>query len=119
MGLNRLLTKDGEIPVEWQQALDRSLGCTNWREAFYRIRTTPSLFGDPTTELVKDANTEKFEAFLLDRLRTIFAGVLPKSLPLRNSKGQVMYLLCFAIGNPRGVPLAMRIANAVIKGRRR
>jgi hypothetical protein len=119
MGLNRLLTKDGEIPVEWQQTLDRSLGCTDWRDAFYRVRTTPNLFGDPRTELVKDANTEKFEAFLLDRLRTIFAGVLAKSLPLRNSKGQVMYLLCFAIGNPRGVQLAMRIASTVIKGRRR
>jgi three-Cys-motif partner protein len=119
MGLNRLLTKDGEIPPEWQQILDRSLGCTDWRDAFYRVRTTPNLFGDPMTELVKDANSEKFEAFLLDRLRTIFAGVCAKSLSLRNSKGQVMYLLCFAIGNPRGVQLAMRIANAVIKGRRR
>jgi len=119
MGLNRLLTKDGEIPPEWQQTLDRSLGCTDWRQAFYRIRKVPSLFDDPASVVVKDANTEKFEAFLLDRLRTIFAGVLGKSLPLMNSKGQVMYLLCFAIGNPRGVRLAMRIANGVIKRRRR
>lgn len=119
MGLNRLLTNDGEIPPEWQQTLDRSLGCADWRQAFYRERRVPNLFEDRATIVVKDANTEKFEAFLLDRLRTIFAGVLPKSLPLMNSKGQVMYLLCFAIGNPRGVQLAMRIAGAVIKGRRR
>jgi hypothetical protein len=114
-----LLTKDGEIPPEWQQTLDRSLGCTDWRQAFYRIREVPSLFEDPATVVVKDANTEKFEAFLLDRLRTIFAGVLGKSLSLMNSKGQVMYLLCFAIGNPRGVQLAMRIASVVIKRRQR
>jgi three-Cys-motif partner protein len=42
MGLNRLLTKDGEIPSEWQETLDRSLGTPSWREAFYRI-TKPSI----------------------------------------------------------------------------
>lgn len=119
IGLNRLLTKDGEIPIEWQQTLDRSLGCTDWRQAFYRQRKIPNLFGESTTELVKDANSKKFEAYLLDRLRTIFAGVASKTLPLINSKGQVMYLLCFACGNPRGVDLAMRIANSVIRKRRR
>ena len=119
IGLNRLLTKDGEIPIEWQQTLDRSLGCTDWRQAFYRIRQVPNLFGEPTTQLVKDACTKKFEAYLLDRLRTIFAGVALKTLPLRNSKGQVMYLLGFACGNPRGVDLAMKIARSVIKKRRR
>jgi hypothetical protein len=56
MGLiiNRLLTKDGEIPPEWQQALDRSLGRSDWRESFYRVRETRNLFGERTTELVKD-----------------------------------------------------------------
>jgi len=119
MGLNRLLTKDGEIPPEWQQALDRSLGCSDWRQAFYRVQERPNLFGEPTTELVKDAGTEKFEAFLLDRLRTIFVGVAPVALPLKNSRGQVMYLLCFACGNARGADIAVRIAKSVINRRRR
>jgi three-Cys-motif partner protein len=119
MGLNRLLTKDGEIPEEWQQALDRSLGCNDWRQAFYRVRKIPNLFGEQTTELVKDAGTEKFEAFLLDRLRMIFVGVAPLALPLKNSRGQVMYLLCFACGNARGAGIAVRIAKSVISRRRR
>jgi three-Cys-motif partner protein len=119
MGLNRLLTRDGEIPLEWQQALDRSLGCSEWREAFYEVRQTSDLFGASRTALVKDAGTEKFEAFLLDRLRTIFAGVARHSLPLRNSRGQVMYLLCFACGNTRGAAIAVRIATSVIRRRRR
>lgn len=119
MGLNRLLTKDGEIPIEWQQALDRSLGCRDWREAFYREVKSLDLFGEATTTLVKDASTAKFEAFLLERWRTIFAGVAPETLPLRNGKGQVMYLLCFACENPRGVDLAVKIARSVIKKRRR
>jgi three-Cys-motif partner protein len=119
MGLNRLLTKTGEIPAEWEQALDRSLGCHDWREAFYRVKETTDLFGHASTERIKDAGTQKFETFLLDRLRTIFAGVAPETLPMRNSRGQVMYLLCFACGNPRGVDLAVRIARSVIRKRRR
>jgi three-Cys-motif partner protein len=119
MGLNRLLTKDGDIPSEWQQALDRSLGCRDWREAFYRVEESSDLFGHASTDRVKDASTEKFEAFLLDRFRTIFAGVAPEAVPLRNSRGQVMYLLCFACGNPRGANLAVRIARSVIRKRRR
>ncbi|HTV45910.1 MAG TPA: three-Cys-motif partner protein TcmP [Stellaceae bacterium] len=119
MGLNRLLTKDGEIPAEWQQTLDRSLGTTDWQQAFYRVREQNDLFGEPKMELVKDAGTEKFESYLLDRLRRIFVAVAPQTLPLVNSKGQVMYLLCFACGNERGAEIAVRIARSVIKKRRR
>jgi three-Cys-motif partner protein len=119
MGLNRLLTKDGDIPAEWQQALDRSLGCSDWRQAFYRSQENPDLFGEPSMELVKDAGAGKFEAFLLDRLRTIFTDVAPVALPLKNSRGQIMYLLCFACGNPRGATIAVRIAKWVITKRRR
>src|SRR5205814_7013899 len=49
MGLNRLLTKSGEIPVEWQQTLDRSLGCVDCRDAFYREVETLDLLGHTTT----------------------------------------------------------------------
>jgi three-Cys-motif partner protein len=119
MGLNRLLTRTGDIRPEWQETLDRSLGTPSWREAFYRIQETTDLFGHASTDRVKDAGTGKFEAFLLNRLRTIFTGVAPETMPLKNSRGQVMYLLCFACGNPRGADLAVRIARSVIRKRRR
>lgn len=119
MGLNRLLTNDGEIPPEWQLALDRSLGCSEWREHFYRIDESLDLFGETTIKLIKDAGADKFEAFLLDRLRAIFVGVAPAALPLKNSRGLIMYLLCFACGNERGSKLANRIALSVINRRRR
>jgi three-Cys-motif partner protein len=119
MGLNRLLKKNGKIPLKWEQTLNRSLGCPDWQDAFYQEIQTLDLFGDTTTTLVKQANTAKFEGFLIERWRTIFAGVAPETLRLRNSKGQVMYLLGFACGNPRGVVLAMKIARSAIKKRRR
>lgn len=119
MGMNRLLTKDGDIPPEWQETLDRFLGCRNWRDAFYRFEETTDLFGNTTSDRVKDGGTEKFEGFFLDRLRTIFPGVAPESVPLKNSRGQVMYLLCFACGNERGTEIAVRIARSVMRNRRR
>lgn len=115
MGINRLITKSGEIPPEWQETLDRFLGCAEWRDHFYRVTETTNLFGETTTDVVKEASTRKFERFFLDRLRTIFTAVAPESVPLLNSRGQVMYLLCFACGNPRGADIAVRIARSVIK----
>lgn len=72
MGLNRLLTKSGDIPDEWQEALDRSLGTPEWRQAFYRSEEETDLFGSHS-KIVKDAEPKKLERFYLDRLRTILS----------------------------------------------
>lgn len=100
MGLNRLLTKSGDIPQEWQETLDRSLGTNDWREAFYHSEEAPDLFEGTRSKTVKDADPVKLEKFYLDRLRTIFPTVMKNSVRLTNSKDQTMYLLCFASANP-------------------
>jgi three-Cys-motif partner protein len=68
MGMNRLITNSGAIPAEWQDTLDRFLGCSDWRDHFYRVTETTNLFGETTTDVVKEADTRKFEQFFLDRL---------------------------------------------------
>lgn len=100
MGLNRLLTKSGDIPQEWQDTLDRSLGTKEWLSAFYRSEQEADLFEGPRSKTVKDADPIKLETFYLDRLRTIFPTVMNKCVRLTNSKDQTMYLLCFASANP-------------------
>ena len=75
MGLNRLLTKSGDIPREWQDTLDRSLGTNEWHDAFYRSEDEADLFGSQS-KIVKDAEPRKLERFFLDRLRTIFPTVM-------------------------------------------
>jgi three-Cys-motif partner protein len=100
MGLNRLLTKDGNVPEEWQNTLDRFLGTEEWRSHFYRVEKDMNLFGEAQHKRVKEANATKFEAFVLERLRGCFPIVLDRGMRLTNSKGQVMYLLCFASANP-------------------
>jgi three-Cys-motif partner protein len=99
MGLNRLLTKSGDIPKEWQDTLDRSLGTSEWRSEFYRIEETGDLFGG-FSKTTKDADVAKLERFYLARLRKIFPTVMNTCIRLTNSKDQTMYLLCFATANP-------------------
>jgi len=112
MGLNRLLTKSGEIRAEWQDTLDRSLGTRDWRKAFYRSVRETDLFGT-RSKTVKDADPKKLEGFYLDRLRTIFPTVMDKPIQLTNSKEQIMYLLCFASANrsAKVKSLATRLAG--------
>ena len=43
-----------------------------------------------------------------------FAGVAPNPLPLTNSRGNPLYLLCFACGNPKGCKPALDIATYIL-----
>jgi hypothetical protein len=43
------------------------------------------------------------------------AQVAPNPLILTNSKEVPIYLLCFAAGNPKGGPTAVKIANDILK----
>jgi three-Cys-motif partner protein len=117
MGLNRLLTKSGDIPGEWQETLDRSLGTKEWRSAFYRSEEEADLFTGPRNKVVKDADPMKLEKFYLKRLRTIFPTVMSNCVRLTNSKDQTMYLLCFASANPspKVKALATRLAGWATK----
>jgi hypothetical protein len=51
----------------------------------------------------------------LKRLNTAFAHVAPNPLVLSNFKGVPIYLLCFAAGNPKGGPTAVKIAKDILK----
>jgi len=117
MGLNRLLTNDGDIPQEWQNTLDRSLGTREWRSAFYRSEEKTDLFEGTVQRTVKDADAAKLERFYLERLRAIFPVVMDTCVRLTNSKDQTMYLLCFASANPspKVKALAPKLARWAVK----
>jgi three-Cys-motif partner protein len=117
MGLNRLLTKSGDIPQEWQDTLDRSLGTKEWRSAFYRSEEDADLFEGSRSKTVKDADPMKLEKFYLSRLRRIFPTVMSNCVRLTNSKDQTMYLLCFACANPspKAKALVTRLAGSAAK----
>jgi three-Cys-motif partner protein len=114
MGINRVLTKSGDIPASWRSRVDVLLGNETWYEEFYRVvATQTTLLGEELQQLEK-ASMETIGRSFTERLRTIFAGVAEPGV-LRNSTNNPLYLLCFACGNDRGKPVALRIAKHLLK----
>lgn len=114
IGVNRLLTRSGDIPPGWRARLDKLLGTQNWYDEFYRIEYEPTLFGTEEERVVK-ATVETIGRYFNERLKSVFAGVADEPGVLRNSANCPLYLLCFAAGNAKGAPIALRIANYLLK----
>jgi hypothetical protein len=89
-------------------------GTEDWRDQFYRPRTQPGLFDDGS-KLEKNVDYDGLAGYFVGRLRLLFAGVAENPLTLRNSKKSPLFLLCFAAGNERGAPIAIRIAKHLLK----
>jgi len=111
--VNRLLTRHRPPEEPWARRLTRMFGTEAWHEAFYHTPKQGTLFGGETA-LEKDADFDTIGAFFVQRLATVFAQVAPEPFPLRNSKNVPIYLLCFAAGNPKGAPTAVRIARHIL-----
>lgn len=114
IGVNRLLTRSGEIPDSWRRRLDALLGTTDWYDEFYRVEADRTLFGKNEERIVK-ASTETIGRYFNARLKTVFEDVAAEPKVLRNSTNCPLYLLCFAVGNEAGAPIALRIANHLLK----
>lgn len=89
-------------------------GTDDWFDEFYRTETTTNLFGNDQTRIVKQATTGTIGRYFVDRLKTVFTTVADQPRVLSNSKGSPLYLLCFAAGNPKGAPIALKIANHLL-----
>lgn len=119
IGVNRLLTRSGEIPEPWRRRLDLLLGTSDWFEEFYEVADQQgSLFADEPEERLVKASMETIGRYFNERLRSIFAGVAERPGVLRNSSNSPLYLFCFAAANRRGAPTALRIAEHLLKGLR-
>lgn len=109
IGVNRLLTRSGEIPAPWRHRLDVLFGTADWIDAFYRVEPQPDLFGSGSVTFVKE-RVEVIARYFVERLKTVFPAVAPNPRVLRNSSGNPMYLFCFA-ANHR---LALKIASEIL-----
>lgn len=113
VAVNRLLTRAEPPPDEWAQALTRTLGTDGWRSAFYPQQKVLTLFGEQDVHS-KQADFDKVGKFFVERLKAVFTAVAENPLLLFNSKNVPLYLLCFAAGNPRGAPTAVKIAQHIL-----
>jgi three-Cys-motif partner protein len=116
VGVNRLLTKDGNIPESWQRKLDAIFGDTGWRDAFYKREVIAGLFEDEEVTR-KTGDLKQISDYFVKRLESIFPGVVKRPLPLYNAKNNPLYLLCFACGNKKGSTVALKIAGHILKRR--
>jgi three-Cys-motif partner protein len=116
VAVNRMLKNDGNINESWAEKLDIIFGTRDWYGEFYKPTVKPSLFGNiSTTEKV--ATIQDIGNYFIRRLKTVFAGVAENPLPLYNSKNNPLFLLCFAAGNPKGAPTAIKIAQDILRKR--
>ena len=116
--VNRMLVRKGDMPDSWRDRLDRVFGTNEWYDAFYKRQTVPTLF-EPVDVTEKLASTRAIQEFVLERLRTVFPAVANGPLVLENSGATPLFLLCFAVSNPRGQHVALKIANHILNKRKR
>lgn len=115
MAVNRMLPRSGIVPPKWAARLTETFGSSEWSEYFYE-KHQADLFG--AESISKQPKIfEKLSDFITMRLNTVFEGANKNPMILRNSSGAPLFLLCFASGNPKGAPIALRIANHIINKR--
>jgi three-Cys-motif partner protein len=112
--VNRLLKKDMKIPAGWRNRLDTMFGEPAWFDVFFPEEKLP-LLDDGSTVRRKVAHLDVIGKYFNQRLQTVFAGVAPNPLTLRNTQGAPLFLLCFAAANPRAVVPAIKIAQDILK----
>jgi three-Cys-motif partner protein len=98
MAIQRLLTKSGEIPNDWQDALDRYFGSSEWRS--YAYEDVLGLFGTVTRK-ISDSGVRLLQWYR-DRLREVFGHVSSARL-IKNTRGGHLYYLIWAGPHERGL----------------
>jgi len=115
VAVNRILTRNGRISQTWRAKLDAMFGATDWYDAFYQKSKQSEMFEDEE-QTRKIANFDSISKYYVGHLKTIFPGVAEHPLPLYNSRNNPIFMLCFAVGNPNGKEIALRIARHILKG---
>lgn len=112
--VNRLLTRRRRPPKGFAHRLTVIFGTDEWLQAFYRVDPQQGLFDDEV-RYAKHADWDAIAEFFLERLRTVFHAVAGEYLLLRNSRNVPIYMLCFAVANPRAEAAALHIARSLLK----
>ena len=113
MAVNRLLAKDPQ-KISYD-CLNRIFGTQDWFEYFYKTRTLDDIFGKSEDIIIKACDFNRIGDFYKSRLKTIFSGVAEKPKVFYNSRESALFHLFFAAGNARGAPIAIRIAEHLIR----
>ena len=113
--VNRLLNKNGHIKEARRKRLNILFGEESWFDRFYQRRDDKlSFVPEIDVRYTKTATFDVIADYFVNRLQTCFSEVAPNPLFFRNSTNSAIFLLCFAAGNPKGAPIAVRIAEYIL-----
>jgi len=115
VAMARMLPRNGLPAQKWAERLDRSIGTSDWREELYTPTGQIDLFDASQVEMTRNTDTVGLGKFMVQRLETAFHAVGQNPRPLNNSRGNPLYLLCFAAGNAVGAPTAIKIASHLLE----
>jgi len=115
--IQRMLPNDrspDRIDVKWKDRLDVIFGSPDWCEAFYTKEVRQHLFGQEEVDH-KIATAEVMLDYFIRRLGEVYAGVCNSYRVLKNSRNSPLFGFCFAVGNPKGADIAIRIAKHIVE----
>ncbi len=111
--VTRMLPTDGTPPIEWQNKLDLIFGGREYWQSMYRPSLQPDLWGE--RKIGRDSGSEAIANRYRERLENVFTKVAPTRKTLRNSKNVALFELFLGAGDPRGAPIAVDIADHILK----
>ena len=115
--VNRLLKRNGEINQANRNKLNNLFGADDWYDRFYTVIKEYSIFDGEKNKIQKKADFQTITSYFTERLSTIFPKVVSSPKPLLNSVNNPLFLLCFAAGNKKGAPIAVKIANSILRSK--
>ena len=114
MAASRIMPTKGTFGPGWEDRLTDLLGDSGWKDALCTPRPEVDLFGGADESVKRTSDLKDIGGFFNKRLSTIFPGVAPVPEWLYNNSGSPLFLLCFAAGNEKGAPTAVRIAQHLL-----
>ncbi len=93
--------------------LDQIFGGREYWHESYHYSPQLSLLGEPRRE--REPGVDEIAERYRERLRSVFHSVATTRRTLRNSTNAPLFELFFAASNPRGAPIAIDIADHILK----
>ena len=114
MAVTRNMPVDREPDLKEATLLERVFGERNsWKGGYQASPQMSFLSAEPKRE--RAWSSEQIAERYKHRLSTVFHKVATASRTLRNSRNVPLFELFFAAGNPKGAPIAVEIADHILK----
>ena len=109
----RMMPRENEPSPELANRLDWIFGGREHWQILYSASTQMSFFEEEFGQK-RVGDSRQIALQYRKRLESIFAQVAPSGRVLRNAKNSPIFQLVFAASNPKGAPIAVRIARHII-----